>query len=102
MTNYSRGASFERMVKADLERHGYFAMRSAGSHGIVDIVAIRHLEPWFVQVKLDGYMSPEERRELADLCANVCATPIMASKKKGGGIQYRRLLANDEWEGVKP
>lgn len=39
--NYVRGAAFERQVKAYLEAQGWFAIRAAGSHGLVDVLAIR-------------------------------------------------------------
>ena len=41
MTNYSRGAAFERRIKKDLEKRGYYAIRSAGSHGLIDIAAFK-------------------------------------------------------------
>ncbi len=41
-TNYARGAKFERQTKVLLEQHGWFVIRSAGSKGLVDLVAIRN------------------------------------------------------------
>ena len=103
MTNYARGAVFERTVKADLEAKDYFAMRSAGSHGIVDIVAInKGGEPWMVQCKIDGRMDRQDRAELSRKAELYCFIPIMASRLKGGKIRYRRLLPNDEWDEIKP
>lgn len=40
--NYLRGRRFEWEVKKQLEQSGYSVMRTAGSHGFADIIAIRH------------------------------------------------------------
>lgn len=39
--NYRRSADRERAVKHSLERAGFFAVRSSGSHGPVDVVGLR-------------------------------------------------------------
>lgn len=41
MTQYERGRSFEYRVKKHYERKGYFVMRSAGSHGPADLIALK-------------------------------------------------------------
>lgn len=41
MTRYSAGAAFEREVKRWLEDRGWLVIRSAGSHGIADLVALQ-------------------------------------------------------------
>ena len=38
--NYQRGRRFEWEVKKDLEKQGYAVMRTAGSHGAYDLIAI--------------------------------------------------------------
>lgn len=38
---YARGAIYERTVKKELEREGFFVIRSAGSKSPVDLVAIK-------------------------------------------------------------
>ena len=45
MTHYRKGTDFERRVKHELEDAGWFVVRSAGSHGPVDLVAIRAGSP---------------------------------------------------------
>lgn len=39
-TNYEKGANFERQLVDYLEYHDFEVMRAAGSHGIVDVMAI--------------------------------------------------------------
>ena len=101
MTNYSRGAAFEHSVMDALKRKGYYVIRSAGSHGEVDLAAFRaDTSPWFIQCKLDGYLSPAERRELWDTCRRNDAVPIKAMRNKG--IRFYRMISDKEWEEVKP
>jgi Holliday junction resolvase len=99
MTNYRKGADFERTVKADLMLRGYLVIRAAGSHGIMDLVAFRPPrapyktgEVWFVQCKTNGKMSPAERREFYETAARFGAWAVRASRPKRGGILYERLF----------
>lgn len=105
MTNYSRGADFERAVKADLELAGWVAIRAAGSHGIMDLVACRRgslISPLLVQCKLDGKMGPADRRELARVAYEAGAVPVMASRPRRGKILYRRYyVIIDKWGEVE-
>jgi hypothetical protein len=39
-TNYARGVAFERRIKKEWEDMGYLCLRSAGSHGPFDLIAI--------------------------------------------------------------
>jgi len=61
-TNYSRGAGAEYRAMEHLERVGYFCIRSAGSHGPVDLVAVGPTGVRLIQVKRaqDGYLPPAE------------------------------------------
>jgi len=56
--NYQRGRRLEWQVKKDLEADGWHAMRTAGSHGAYDIVAVRDkddlTEVKFIQCKSGG------------------------------------------------
>jgi Holliday junction resolvase len=44
-TNYNRGVRWERAVKAAYEAKGYTVLRTAGSHGFADLVAIQPYKP---------------------------------------------------------
>jgi Holliday junction resolvase-like predicted endonuclease len=43
MTRYHKGRSFEYQVKRWLEDKGYLVLRTAGSHGFADLIAIGSL-----------------------------------------------------------
>lgn len=50
-TNYAIGRRAEYKAKADLEKIGYFCLRSSGSHSPCDILALKGNEVRFIQVK---------------------------------------------------
>jgi Holliday junction resolvase len=89
-TNYKRGYAFELKVWKDLQRNGYFVIRSGGSRGMVDMAA--HAPGpinYYVQCKRDGRLSIEDRRDLCNLAKAFNATPILAYSDKG--VQYSEI-----------
>jgi len=97
LTNYARGANFERQVKRDLEGRGYLVIRAAGSHGIMDLVAFKARWTdegaiWFIQAKLNGKLSPAERKELFESALSRNAWAVIVSRPKRGKILYERLF----------
>jgi Holliday junction resolvase len=92
--HYARGSDFERAIKAALEDDGYFVVRSAGSKGKVDLVAVKPGQLLFVQAKINGLCPPAERAELLRVAARAEALPIVAYKGTEGRrrpIRYRLL-----------
>ena len=106
MSNYDHGATLERSVKSCLQANGYFAVKSGGSKGPVDVVAIKRGEILLVQCKTDGYLSPLERVELRKLALDLGAVPLSAGWHKNGRaarvIRFTELTSmgpagNREW-----
>jgi Holliday junction resolvase len=80
-----QGADFERAVKKHLERNGYFVVRSAGSKGPVDLVALKAREILLIQAKAtDGYVQPADRAELRGLALMLGGTALAARWHKDG------------------
>ena len=51
--NYNRGVRFERKVKAEYEALGYTVLRTAGSHGKFDLIALHSMHsPKAIQCKV--------------------------------------------------
>jgi Holliday junction resolvase len=50
-SNYARGVRLERLWMAQMRAKGYVAMRSAGSHGLIDCIAWNREEVIMAQVK---------------------------------------------------
>jgi len=76
--NYRNGVKREYRIMKKLEIEGWFCIRSAGSHGPIDIIAIKPLREAegynpsrillrFIQSKKSGYLSPKERKEKEEL-----------------------------------
>lgn len=66
MNQYQRGRRVEQEVIDFLGERGYDCIRSAGSKGAADVVAIHDAEICFVQVKMSekNRVSPAEREQL--------------------------------------
>ena len=66
--NFEKGMTFEFKLLRRLKPASTVAMRSAGSHGIVDLYCLRKDgSQWFVTVKHNGYWTAEELSDLRGL-----------------------------------
>ena len=78
--NYRHGYNFEVRVFFYFRKLGYFTVRSSGSHGPADVMAVRKGQVLAIQCKTNGYLPKEEKKELLDL-TKYGAIPILASRK---------------------
>lgn len=62
--NYGKGVAFERYLKKQLEANGYYVMRSSGSHGPADLIAIKGGMVYLIQCKPDFRDLTEESKLL--------------------------------------
>jgi Holliday junction resolvase len=90
-TPRQRGDAFERRVRRDLDGAGYRTLRSSGSSGPFDLVALRARELHLIQCKADGRLDPGEWNELLDLADELEGTAILAQRDARRHIEYRRL-----------
>ncbi len=79
MTKYKKGADFERRVKKLLENDGYLCVRSAGSKGAADLIAINPFNKTvlLIQCKLKGSISKKERGVLISVAKDFGCVPII-------------------------
>jgi Holliday junction resolvase len=85
MSLYARGANFERKVKKELETDGWFVVRSAGSKGVADLVAVNQKGvPMFVQCKLSGIITKQEVATLEEFAHKYHARAFIAEKGEKG------------------
>lgn len=91
MTRYDGGRAFEYEVRAFLEAEGYWCIRAAGSHGKVDVLALKTGQILMVQCKRNGVCPPAERTELRRIAALVNAIPLIASRPR---VTFRELTGN--------
>lgn len=59
-TNYKKGRSFEYRVKKILEKQGFYVIRSAGSQGAFDLIAIKRNILYLYQLKKNKYFKIKE------------------------------------------
>jgi Holliday junction resolvase len=102
-----QGAAFELKVMHALEEHGYTCLRSSGSRGAVDVVAVgpepyrikMHVRPSlvFIQAKITNpVIPPYERNAIQELATRAGAIPLVAhwakdAKTKLMRVHYRLL-----------
>jgi Holliday junction resolvase len=95
MNNRRRGDEFERRTRADLEKRGWVVVRSAGSLGPADLVALHHSRPpVIVSCKIPGYLRPTENDVLIETSLRAGAIPLLAYAKvdnMGAHVAYRQI-----------
>ena len=84
VSNYRNGGDLERAAKKHLETEGYYVVKSAGSKGLADLVALKRGETLLIQCKTRGTMTRAARMALRMLALRVGATPLLCSWYKEG------------------
>lgn len=102
MTNYKRGYLFESTIAGQLRQDGYFCVRSGGSHGVADVVALKPGQVLLIQAKIDGELPAAEWNELFAIALQIGAVPLLAWRPKRGVLEYRRLTGLRVVRGERP
>lgn len=64
-TNYLRGRNFEYKVKKYLQEQGYHVLRTAGSHGMYDLIAIKfELQPSIIFIQCKARLGSSRKESL--------------------------------------
>lgn len=94
--NYVNGRAFEYKVKKELENQGYLCFRTAGSHGVADVIALsikgRCL---LVQCKISNKITPHEKAKLKQIAMRYkCDAQIAYREKEGRKFitKYKEVL----------
>ena len=82
MSSSSKGHNFERRVFKILKSFGFYAVRSAGSHGVFDVVGIKHGLIIGVQCKVNRNPTRDEMKAMANAYHDFGIFPIAAVRKK--------------------
>lgn len=84
MNQYRKGYMFERKLLKLLEKEGGDCIRSAGSHGAVDVIAFYDKKPAHCfQCQLDAYFPPAKIEALKDFCRRHGLNGWLAWNEKG-------------------
>lgn len=88
----ARGTAFERRCRKILEAAGYQAVRSAGSHGPADLIAMRQGETAFIQCQMWDHVSTAEWNEFRRLALAAGVTPVWVFAKSKKGEPFKEPL----------
>lgn len=89
---YPAGKRFEYRARDVLRKRGYWVLRSPGSRGPVDLVAIKKGEVLLVQCKLNGQISNRDKDILSELAESIGAKAVLALRLHGEVI-FKPLVA---------
>jgi len=76
--NYVKGRACENYVANYLRRNGFYVVRSAGSHGVYDLVAICHGRVFGIQCKTNGQLSRKELIKIVETSERYGIIPFLA------------------------
>lgn len=90
--NRQRGDYFERRTRDALEDCGWLVVRSAGSLGPADLVALASgYPPYLISCKLHGRLTPAEQMTLIATAITAGALPVLASRIRPGWAALDRV-----------
>ena len=97
MKIYKSGRAYEYKARKILEREGFYVIRSAGSRGIIDLVAIKPNKIKLIQVKStsrDEINIPNELKEFAKKYSNQMVEVELWVFKKGKKLEKIKVDRN--------
>jgi len=109
-----QGAQFELDVMHALEEHGYTCLRSSGSRGAVDVVAVGPLRTYeygaqpdadllFIQCKITNpVIPPAARLAVQDLALRAGALPVVAYRGQHPDNARRKTILYRQLTGPGP
>lgn len=89
---YKKGRRFEYTVKNYLKSKGFWTLRSPGSAGPVDLIAIKKGLILLVQCKCRPGLSKMEKEELLRLSESTGSKPILAYRETPHKFKFRECL----------
>ena len=83
MSEYRRGADFERKVVNDYKARNWYASRTPGSKSPIDIIAFRDGEVHIIQCKLTGRITNAAKEQLRCMAAENKFRAFIARNDRG-------------------
>jgi len=78
--SYKKGRNFEYQIIKLFSSAGYYTIRSAGSHGIFDILAVKDGVVFGIQCKLANNISKSEKQAMLNAYYTFGIIPLYAYK----------------------
>ena len=91
---YRKGYTFEIYVANYLRKNGFYVVRSAGSHGVFDLIAIYHGQIYGIQCKTDGRLLRKELTEIVKTAEKHGIIPFLAFRDKRR-VKIANLLTSE-------
>jgi len=85
---YVRGRNFEYRVKKYFEAKGYFVVRSAGSKGVFDLIAITDGEIIGIQCKRYGKITENELNRIIEVAKKYRIKPRIATVDEKNKLKF--------------
>ena len=85
---YVKGRNFEYRVKRYFEAKGYFVVRSAGSKGVFDLIAITDGEVIGIQCKKHGQVSKDELNRIIEVSKKYRIKPRIATVDEKNRLKF--------------
>jgi len=99
---YQRGRRFEYKVKKLLEDNGFIVLRTSGSHGFADLVALRDNQVYFMQLKYGAKISAREYSKMYDIMVDTAVADnihfMVVHSKPYKSISWMEIITSDYQE----
>jgi len=92
--SYKKGYRFEREIFNLFSSAGFYCVRSAGSHGTFDIIAVKHGITFGIQCKYNNNLNETEKQAMFNAYEQYGIIPIYAFRKKNKPLQLVSLIDN--------
>lgn len=92
--SYKKGYRFEREIFNLFESAGYYVIRSAGSHGTFDLIAIKDGVVFGVQCKYNNHLNKREELAMKLAFKQYGIIPIYAFRKPREPLVLKDVINN--------
>jgi len=92
--SYKKGYRFERQIFHLFESAGFYCVRSAGSHGTFDILAVKAGITFGIQCKYNNHITEAEKQAMINAYEQFGIIPIYAYRMKNKPLQLVCLVDN--------
>ena len=96
MSMYRRGRRFEYKVGKWLIKLGYYVIRSAGSKGLFDLVAVKGNNVLFIQCTLNTREVDRRKKQLRGVSRKISFPVVLVYRRRGKTYMWIRVGEDEE------
>jgi Holliday junction resolvase len=94
-SSYKKGYRLENAVFHFFEANGFYVARSAGSHGVFDVIAVRRGVVYGIQCKRNGKLTRAEKERILAAAKEYDIIPLLVYSKNRR-YWVRNLMTGEE------